>query len=208
MLSLRAAACRARAQRSVWRGAQRCANPRISLVRNSSSSTSADAWAVLGLPRSAGRAEVKKRFYELAKAQHPDVVQQRDGIDAEEAHVSFVRISAAFDQVIEEIDCRRIVSGATPGTAASTAARGGAASARRGAEANARPRYEHGRTKSLGEILCAQLRDDPSLASAIWKDVLAQECDVRESMLDELFRACAANGEGLPAALAILRDAT
>ena len=27
-------------------------------------------------------------------------------------------------------------------------------------------------------------------------------------MLDELFRACASNGEGLPGALAILRDAT
>ena len=49
-------------------------------------------------------------------------------------------------------------------------------------------------------FVCEQLREDPGSASTVWEDIVAQQCDVRETVLDELFRACAASGKGLPGA--------
>ena len=145
---------------------------------------------------------MKSRFYLLAKEMHPDVVRQQEGSDAEAAHDAFVKISAAFESILDDMDLQP--TGRAQSTAPRAAARGGA---RRRPSA---VRHEDGsvRARSLGEILCEQLREDPAAANDVWQECVAQQCDVRESMLDELFRACAASGSGLPGALAILRDAT
>ena len=65
------------------------------------------------------------------------------------------------------------------------------------------------RTRSLGDILCERLVDEPSAAREVWEEIVAQQLSVRESMLEALFRACGAKdgGGGLPMALEILRDA-
>ena len=41
----------------------------------------------------------------------------------------------------------------------------------------------------------------------VWSDIKERQLEIVESMLDSLFRACAANGSGLPAAIEIFRDA-
>jgi len=169
-------------------------------------------WSVLGIARGSKRKEIKQRFYELAKTMHPDVVQaalKQEGVDAdeEEIHGEFVRITSAFEACLDDLESEAAF-GAARATAPSAAARGGARSTRR-RQAPRMVRHKDGiRTKSLGEILCEDLREDPVSAMDVWEDILAQHCDVRESMLDELFRACAASGAGLTSARSILRDAT
>ena len=180
--------------------------PLISRALSAAATSSECPYAILGIARGAPQKEVKARFYLLARTMHPDIVLQQEGVDAEAAHASFVAVSAAFEAVLDELEAEAAHSAGRP-TAPSAAARGGGAKPRKRRTSTVKD-ASGVRHKSLGEVLCEVLREDPSSARHVWEDVVAQQCEVRETMLDELFRACASNGEGLPGALAILRDAT
>ena len=86
--------------------------------------------------------------------------------------VPFLEVQAAYD-ILMEIDGGE-----------------GAAQAARTAKAGARP----GRQRTLGEVLCDRLRDEPSCYLELWEDIVRDKLNVTEPMVDALFgavRACA-----------------
>jgi hypothetical protein len=65
-----------------------------------------------------------------------------------------------------------------------------------------------GRPPTLGEILCQRLADEPHAFGEVWTDTLERNLAVTSAMTTALFKACAASGAGMPAALDIFRQAT
>ena len=172
-------------------------------VRCSPLSTAApSAWAILDLTPGSPPQQIKARFYELAKKTHPDVATDGDDSDA---HASFIEILAAFEELMSEGEAGSARAGSS--TSPSAAARGGAAqSSRRRSGGAAGGPVE--RERSLGDILCERLEEEPHAAREVWADIVEQRLHVRETMLEALFRACGAKGGGgLSTALEILRDA-
>ena len=160
---------------------------------------------MLGLHDGATKREVKAAYYELAKICHPDVVGSEGEQDAENIAARFLQIASAFEMLMDaDLDGDRTRSA---GSSVASAARGGG----RGPGRSRKAAGSGGRSlrkRSLGEVLCDQLEDDPHAAGAVWGDIRERGLDVHESMLDVLFRACAVTGQGLPRAIAILREAT
>jgi len=97
-------------------------------------------------------------------------------------------------------------SARTPSTAPSDAQRGGSRAAGSSGTVR-RGGYASLRRKSLSEVLCERLEEDPAAATAVWADIKERQLPVVEATLDLLFRACARSGAGLPEAISIMRDA-
>ena len=159
---------------------------------HSSTRLSVDAsLAVMGLSHGASPTEVKLRFYELAKLTHPDAVRDAPPTAGQP---TFVEVLSAFEVLVAEEAAAAASAGAT---APNAAARGGAGPARRTSRAAAARRK-----KTLSEVLCERLEEEPSAAMAVWTDLKQRELPLNEATMDLLFRACARSGGGLPAAAA------
>lgn len=173
---------------------------------------------LFGLPPGASAASIKIRYIELAKETHPDAVLlprgdgdsdgdgDNDGEAAREAaHDAFLAVQAAF----EELMAAAPKSGKRGGSSSASSARGGEARRREtgtGRRAGA-PYAPPERT--LGEVLCARLDDEPEAVAQVWAEAQARSLAVTELMADLMFKACAApGGGGMPLALKILREAS
>jgi hypothetical protein len=168
------------------------------------------ARATLGVSMSASKAEIKQRYYELVLKTHPDVAmqqqqqQQQDG-DQSESVDAFLKVQQAFEELMAASTSSASARGAA--TSQSSAARGGSSDSstqRRGATASPRPSV---RPPTIGEILCRRLEDEPAAYEQIWKDTLERRLAVTTNMTCAIFKACAVSGAGMPAALAIFREA-
>ena len=62
------------------------------------------------------------------------------------------------------------------------------------------------RMPTLGEILCRRLDSEPNAYGAVWEDISSQRLVVSANMTCALFKACAVSGDGMPAALRLLRE--
>jgi len=166
----------------------------------------ADAYSVLGLPDGSARKAVKQAYFELAKKTHPDIVSE----EQDEALPTFLELSAAFE-VIEE-HTFDMEAPSLPGTAANAAARGSDGRARTARTSSAA--RAAARARSLGEVLCDRLAEDPELARLVWDEIRERKLRVVPTTLDRLFRACAeaaaqrGSDDGLTLALAIMREAS
>ena len=172
------------------------------LSRHLCSSNTAKAWATLDLEPGADRSQIKKRFYELAKQTHPDVAAAEESASSS-SELSFLDIHAAFEILMHEDEERERLGGTK--TSAAGAARGGSRSRR-----SRRPGAKVvERERSLGELLCDRLEEEPSAAREVWDDLVRDQLRVTEAALEAIFRACGAKdgGGGLAVALEILRDA-
>ena len=121
-------------------------------------------WTVLGLPPGSEKRKIKDRFYELAKETHPDVVKVEAGEEASAEMPSFVEVLAAFEALMD-------------GSASTGANGAGGASSSEGASRSSRAGRGFGgfgyrtaangvrvaREPTLGEVLCARLREEPEL---------------------------------------------
>ena len=163
-------------------------------------------YAVMGLDESASRQQIKMRYYELAKLTHPDA-QAEEADDSPEPEQplqrSFLEVHAAFEELMELVAIVTATGGAARPSARTSA--GGRAAARRKAGAGASAAM---RKKTLGEVLCERLKEEPHAVAEVWGDIKERQLPVVSTMLEECFRACSIAGGGLPAALGILRDAT
>jgi hypothetical protein len=186
----------------------------------------AAAYGILGLRAGASRSEIKKAFYALAKETHPDVTGRlrAEGQEADEGDddkgvacaSTFLEIHAAFEHLmhLEEERSRGGSSGSSGN--GSNAARGGAAGGGRAGKAR-RPgaRVVEPRERSLGEMLCDRLEEEPWAVREVWDELLREQLRITEPALEAIFRACGTKdslsdkgGGGLPTALSILRDAS
>eukprot|EP00966_Prymnesium_polylepis_P188831 4375225-Prymnesium_polylepis.1 len=159
---------------------------------------STDAWQVLGIPAGSSKLQIKAAYYDLARRTHPDT--RSDGAEAPDAS-AFLEVQAAFEELISSQGS----ASAAPTTAANHAARGGAAtqrpSQRRGPRASTKVR-------SLGEVLCDRLAEEPEQVHSLWCKIVERELAVNAYMTDAIFRACARGGFAMPTALSILREGT
>jgi len=65
------------------------------------------------------------------------------------------------------------------------------------------------RQKTLGEVLCERVSDEPEAVREVWAELRANKLTVNGQMLDAILKACAKNGEqGMHIALAILEQGT
>ena len=158
------------------------------LLRHLSTSTSAAAYGVLGLPIGSSSSDVKKRYYQLAKETHPDTMSSATEVDEEASADSlkkFLAVQGAFELLMEELK-----NASKQSTGATTTARG---SGTRPSRASGAPRPGE-RPKSLAEILCERLDDEPGVDGVlrIWAEIMEQRLQVTERVANALFRECAA----------------
>ena len=162
----------------------------------------ADAWSVFALPANSSKSAIRLRYLELAKETHPDA-----NPDAPEG--AFLTVQQAFEELMAAAANPSASGGGGGGsnTSRSSAARGGGPG-RPGARRAAAPlRTATPRPPTLGEILCGRLEYEPSAYGEVWEDVMAKRLEVTAAITCAIFKACARSGAGMPAALAILRDA-
>lgn len=148
-----------------------------------------NAFLILGLEENATPRQIKMRYYELAKRTHPDVLA-REAREAEAARAADVQAKTShFDVgVIEEDFSKRVTS--VPFIEVQKAydflmAADGEAPKRPAA----RPGGQHQRERTLGEVLCDKLRDEPEAYAELWEEIVRDKMRVTENMLDALFRA-------------------
>jgi hypothetical protein len=63
-----------------------------------------EACRMLGVPRTAGREEIKRSYRRLASAMHPDTSMGLELHQQEELHGAFVRIRSAYDRLNAQLD--------------------------------------------------------------------------------------------------------
>ena len=139
----------------------------------------------MGLSHGASPTEVKLRFYELAKLTHPDAVRDAPPTAGQP---TFVEVLSAFEALVAEEAAPAASAGAT---APNAAARGGAGPARRTSRAAAARRK-----KTLSEVLCERLEEEPSAAMAVWTD-LKQRGGVGEGDLLQVVNTPGGSGKTL-----------
>ena len=153
-----------------------------------------NAYLLLGLQPGASPKEIKMRYYDLAKQSHPDVLanQAREAAAKQAAHVGpkvasydagvldqdhslpvsvvpFLELQTAYDTLMEE-----------DGDAA-------------GAGPSSKPKRRAGqappRQRTLGEVLCDRLKDEPEAHGELWEEIVRDKMPVTEPMLDAFFSA-------------------
>jgi hypothetical protein len=136
-----------------------------------------NAFLLLGLEPGAKPNEIKKKYYMLAKRTHPDVI-------AREAKEAAAR--AAADTGPKVVNFAKTTSGMTEENHAAAAAKptvvqflevqaaydilmeeDGQADVKKARTAKAGTR--HSRTRTLGEVLCDRLRDEPEVYAELWE---------------------------------------
>eukprot|EP00308_Calcidiscus_leptoporus_P013461 CAMPEP_0119383284 /NCGR_PEP_ID=MMETSP1334-20130426/78289_1 /TAXON_ID=127549 /ORGANISM="Calcidiscus leptoporus, Strain RCC1130" /LENGTH=211 /DNA_ID=CAMNT_0007404045 /DNA_START=75 /DNA_END=710 /DNA_ORIENTATION=- len=146
------------------------------------------------------------RYYELAKQTHPDVLNgekasaaaparaapvvkdaSRGMLDEPEgpaSAVQFLELHAAFEAIMEDLE-----AGGTSSAERSKKTRGSA------------------RRKTLGEVLCERLHDEPEAVHEVWGELKGSSLEVSGQMLNQLFKACSAIGPaGVVLALTVLNE--
>ena len=121
---------------------------------------------------------------------------------------AFLKVQQAYEELMAPP--RTIVSARGTATSQSSAARGGgggSSSSSSGSQRQRAPPRPSVRPPTIGEILCRRLEDDPTAYEEIWKDTLERQLGVTANMTCAIFKACAVSGAGMPAALAIFREA-
>ena len=173
-----------------------------------------NAYLTMQLQPDASAKQVKKRFYELAKSCHPDVQQGEasrqaqmpgqngavtknfdEGVLEKEVDpaVRFMEVQAAYELLMDAIE---------------NGGPGGGDKKKKKKDTGPKAR-----AKTLGEVLCERLRDEPEEVESVWEDIKMQKLSVSHDMIDRLFRAHATLGRlakdvnaGMPAGLALLQE--
>ena len=160
-----------------------------------------NAYVVLGLEPGATEKEIKRAYRELAKRTHPDVLARKakeakeaaaagfgpkvssydSGVlDARDAAaptaVAFIEVQAAYDILTSEDDG------------------GGAAKKRQARRPGA---AGQARARTLGEVLCDRLKDEPEAVRELWEEICRDKLRVTNPMLDAIFAALKTVGKSV-----------
>ena len=156
-----------------------------------------NAYILLGLQPGAALSDVKKAYYRMAKSTHPDVIAREAREAATKAAadmgpkvVSFGSSSTGFlDEDHAAMAAKPTVVPFLEVQAAYNILMddGGddVATRSRTARAGSRPSRE----RTLGEVLCDRLRDEPEAYEELWEEICRDKMRVTEGMLDTIFKA-------------------
>ena len=164
-----------------------------------------NAFVLLGLEPGASAREIKRKYFELAKKTHPDVLAQQArqaaraaaadtgpkvtsfaaghatlGTDhnasaAAPTVVPFLEVQAAYDILMEEDG------------------EGGSPAQQQNRQRPGQRAQQRART--LGEVLCDRLRDEPEAVTELWEEIMRDQLRVTNAMLDAIFRALKVNSK-------------
>jgi len=177
-----------------------------------------NAFVLLGLEPGATTREIRKAYYELAKRTHPDVIAQQareaERAEAANAHgmkvasfsagsaildtdhaaaavaptvVPFLEVQAAYDILMEED-----FDGGSPAQQQNRKRAG---------------QKTQQRQRTLGEVLCERLQNEPDAVAELWESILRDQLRVSNPMLDDVFRALKANAKAAKTAAAVVEGA-
>ena len=134
------------------------------------------------LSRPASLKQLKDNYYKLAKIYHPDTTNERAN------HQAFQTLNQAFEELMQEHKTNQQQTK----TSKNNAARGYAASAKVKQKANLK--RPNAKPRTLGEILCERLHEEPGLVEQVWADIRTRNLVVTESMTSALFKAHSKEG--------------
>lgn len=154
-----------------------------------------NAYLLLGLEPGASMREVKKRYWALAKETHPDVLAQRSRQAAAAAASNHGAKVASFDTGVLETDHSAAAAAPTviPFLEVQAAYdalmeddQSGAAAKKPGRRPGAAATE---RARTLGEVLCDRLKDDPDAVGELWEEIVRDKLRVTIPMTEEMLRA-------------------
>lgn len=143
-----------------------------------------NAYVIMELHPGATTKQIKKRFYELAKSTHPDVHQ---GAKVQQAP-SAGPVIQSFDEGVISADVDPVARFLEVQSAYETLME----AAETGALSGGGKKKESGpkaRAKTLGEVLCDRLAEEPEEVESVWEDIKAQKLSVSVPMIDAIYKA-------------------
>ncbi len=185
-----------------WWSRAMCAAAETTRIKN--------ALMILGLEPGATPRDIKMRYYDLAKRTHPDVLaQQQKAAEAAPKPVGPVVASFTTGVLDERVEVTAVpfleVQAAYDALMQAEEEAGDDGKRKRGTAPGARP----ARARSIGEVLCDRLKDEPEAMVELWSELKHQRIVVTASMADTIVKACAqSGGGGIEMARAILREGT
>ena len=155
-----------------------------------------NAFLLLGLQPEASKKEIKMRYYDLAKRTHPDVIAREAKEAAEKAAANLQAKSVSYNTGVLEEDYSKNANHATTTVVPflEVQAAYDALMNDDGSGLDKRPAKRPGaagnqRERTLGEVLCDRLKEEPEMHQELWEEILRDKMRVTEPMLDALFKA-------------------
>lgn len=130
------------------------------------------------------------RYYDLAKRTHPDVLAQKAKAAAAAEAANVQAKVESFNTGVLATDHDAAGSDTVPFLELQEAYNtlletDGSEADKRSTKRSGAP----GRQRTLGELLCDRLKDEPEAHAELWEEIVRDELRVTEPMLDALFRA-------------------
>ena len=163
-----------------------------------------NAFVLLGLEPGASVPQIRKAYFKLAKMTHPDVLAQQAREAAAAADVAALQMKVtSFSAGSAILDADHKSAAAKPTVVPFLEVQaayellmqedgdGGSPAQRQNRQRPGQKAAQRQRT--LGEVLCDRLRDEPELVTELWEDILRDQLRVTNPMLDAIFRALKEN---------------
>jgi hypothetical protein len=177
-----------------------------------------NAFVLLGLEPGASVPQIRKAYFKLAKMTHPDMLAQQAREAAAAADVAALQMKVtSFSAGSAILDADHKSAAAKPTVVPFLEVQAAYELLMQedgdgGSPAQQQNRQRPGqkaaqRQRTLGEVLCDRLRDEPELVTELWEDIQRLHLRVTNPMLDAIFHALKENTKAAGNGAAVVVDA-